>query len=281
MLGHKLYQIATEQGYETFGAMRQPLLSFSRFGIFNSNQIYDCVDVRQDSDIKRVAIRTRPDIIVNCAGLVKPRATDELETISINALFPHKLARLCSLTGCKLLQISTDCVFSGAQGHYTEESVPDPIDLYGRTKLLGEVRYDNHVTIRTSMIGRELGTKRNLIEWFLTQRGEVRGFTHAVFSGLTTSALSRVILKLASTDVTDLIHVASEPISKYDLLRIVKNAFHLDEITIVPSDEEKTDRSLLAPRLSALGIQVPSMNTMVEEMASENEVYQFNDSKLL
>jgi len=273
MLGHKLYQVATEERHDVSACMRQPLDVFSKFNIFDRHQTYDNVDIRIQSDFQKVIAKTRPDVVVNCAGLVKPRATDEVETIQVNSLFPHRLAQSCGLSGTRLVQISTDCVFSGTRGQYSESSVPDPVDLYGLTKLLGEVSYGSNLIIRTSMIGRELGTRRNLIEWLLSQTGEVRGFTNAIFSGLTTRALSRVVLKLASIGASGLVHVGTEPTSKYDLLRLVKRSFRLGNISIVPCADEKTDRSLACPRVNAMGIAVPSMQMMVDEMAKENEFY--------
>lgn len=271
MLGHKLYQAALEDGHETFGTIRQPIESFARFSLFRKDQVYDRFDVRQDSDIQRVFDHATPDVVVNCAGVVKSLAKDEIETISINSLSPHRLARVCSLQGARLFQISTDCVFSGRSGGYSEENAPDPVDLYGRSKLLGEVTYENHLTIRTSIIGRELGTKRNLIEWFLSQIGQVEGYANSFFSGLTTRALSRIILRLADEKVNGLIHVAGERISKYDLLNLVKRFYGLDSIVLVRSTREKIDRSLLAPKMLSLGIEVPPMEEMIREMVSEDD----------
>jgi len=274
MLGHKQYQVADEERNEVFGTMRQRFDDFARFGIFRRERIFDNVDVNADSDIQRVVSETKPDIVINCAGLIKPLAKDILETIEVNSVFPHKLARICSRVSAKLVQISTDCVFSGAKGQYSEESTPDPVDLYGRTKLLGEVTYNDHLTIRTSMIGRELCTKRNLVEWFLSQSGEVQGYTQAIFSGLTTRPLSRVILELARRNVNGLVHVASEPTSKYDLLCLLKELLDLKDISIAPYEEVRVDRSLAAPKLKALGIKVPSMRIMIQEMVAENEFYE-------
>jgi dTDP-4-dehydrorhamnose reductase len=273
MLGHKLYQVAEECRFEVFACIRQPLDAFAKFNVFNRERTYDNVDIRVDSDIQRVLVKTQPDVVVNCAGLVKPRSNDESETILVNSLFPHRLAQICALSRARMIQISTDCVFSGSRGQYSESSIPDPVDLYGRTKLLGEVTHGGNLTVRTSMMGRELGARRNLIEWFLSQTGEVRGFTGAIFSGLTTRALSRIILKLASNDASGLIHVGADAISKYDLLRLVKRSFGLENISVVPSADEKIDRSLACPRLGEMGITAPSMQEMVDEMAREDVFY--------
>jgi dTDP-4-dehydrorhamnose reductase len=274
MLGHKLYQVAKEDRYDVYGSMRENLQTFAGTQLFDEDRILDEVDVRLEKNVQKALDEVEPDVVVNCAGIVKPLAKDVVETIAVNSLYPHTLSRECSRLGAKLIQISTDCVFSGSKGLYSEESTPDPVDLYGRTKLLGEVTYENHLTVRTSMIGRELGTERNLIEWFLNQSGEVPGFTRSIFSGLTTSALSRIILELAIRDTKSLVHVATEPISKHDLLQLVKNTFGLGKITVVPVPGEAVDRSLLAMKLKSLGIHVPSMREMVRELASENQFYE-------
>lgn len=274
MLGHKLYQVAKQEGKQVVGCMRQKLDAFAKYGLFRAEDIYDGLDIRDDAACRKVVERVRPDVVVNCAGIVKPLAIDEVETIEVNSLFPHKLARLCSSLGARMIQVSTDCVFSGIRGNYSEDSVSDPLDLYGRSKLLGEITYGKHLTIRTSMIGRELGTRRNLIEWFLAQTGEVKGFTRAIFSGLTTRALSHVVLELAESKVSGLIHVAGKPMSKYDLLLQAKEAFGLRRISLVPDSSVVIDRSLAAPKLAALGAKVPPMEEMVHAMAAENEFYQ-------
>lgn len=273
MLGHKLYQLALHYGHEVFGSMRQDCQEFARLNLFDENKIFGKVDVRSDLAVRAVIAESKPDVVVNCAGLVKPRVRSELEAIEINSLFPHKLAQLCSQVGSRLIQVSTDCVFSGASGNYYEESIPDPVDLYGLTKLLGEVKYANHLTIRTSIIGRELGTKRNLLEWFLRQRGQVRGFTRAIFSGLSTREFSKIILQLAKTNATGLLHVGTQPISKFNLLQLVKTEFRLSQLSVIPYDGETTDRSLAVRKMTAMGVRVPPMQVMIHDMASENRFY--------
>jgi dTDP-4-dehydrorhamnose reductase len=273
MLGHKLYQVAKEEGHEVFGSMREPYDSFASLGVFEKGDIYDKTDVRIESDLKSVFAKCKPEVVVNCAGIVKPRLKDPVEGIEVNSILPHKLSLLCGVKA-RLVQVSTDCVFSGIKGNYSEDDLPDPIDLYGRSKLLGEVTTtQNSLTVRTSMIGRELGTRRNLLEWFLNQKGEVKGFTNAIFSGPTTLELSRIILKLVRGDLSGLIHVSAQPINKFDLLHLIKKHFRLDT-SIVPYPDERIDRSLQSPRLEGLGIHVPSWNSMVKELAEENQFYE-------
>jgi len=273
MLGHKLYQIAKKEGHETFGSMREPFASFASLGVFEKDEIYDKIDVRIESNLKSVFRKCKPEVVVNCAGIVKPRVQDPVECIEVNSILPHKLSSLCE-PQAKLVQVSTDCVFSGLKGNYSEGDLPDPVDLYGRSKLLGEpTTTQNCITVRTSMIGRELGTRRNLLEWFLHQTGEVKGFINSIFSGPTTPELSRIILRLIQSDLKGLTHVSAQPISKFDLLCLIKKHFRLD-ISIVAFPGEKIDRSLQSPRLEGLGIHVPSWDIMVKELADENQFYE-------
>lgn len=211
----------------------------------------------------------RPTIVVNAVGVVKQLsvADDPLYSVPLNSLLPHRLARLCSATGARFVHISTDCVFNGKTGGYTEESTPDAVDLYGRSKLLGEVDYPNAVTLRTSIIGHELSTTHGLVEWFLTQE-RVRGFARAIFSGLPTVELARVIADfvLPFPELRGVYHVASDPISKLDLLRIVASAYGCNT-EIVADDHLVLDRSLNSARFRrATGYVAPPWPELVAAM---------------
>ena len=194
----------------------------------------------------------------------------------VNAQFPPLLARLCGDRGCRLIHISTDCVFSGLRGGYSEDDGPDPMDLYGRSKLLGEVTGEGCLTLRTSMIGRELSGYTGLLEWLISRRGgRVSGFRNAVFSGLATAALSRVIAAVVSDhgDLEGLFHVAGEPISKLELLDRVNRALGLG-IGVEPVDEPRLDRSLDGSRFAAAtGIAVPSWDSMIAGLATDPTPY--------
>src|SRR5207253_2340396 len=153
---------------------------------------------------------------------------DPVVCLSINSLFPHRLARLCHAAKARLIHVSTDCVFSGRKGNYTEADQPDAEDLYGRSKLLGEVQGPGCLTLRTSIIGRELDTRQGLVEWFLSNQGrKVKGYRRAIFSGLTTDALSELIgrIILNHPDLEGLWHVASAPINKFELISLVRDVF--------------------------------------------------------
>jgi len=178
--------------------------------------------------------------------------------VPINTLFPHRLARLCETVEARLIHISTDCVFNGQKGGYTEEDPTDAQDLYGLSKYLGEVNYPHSVTLRTSIIGHELRSANGLIGWFLEQEGECRGFTRAIFSGLPTVVLARVVRDLVIPDAKlhGLYHVAAEPISKFDLLQLVADVYD-KSIEIIPDDTLVIDRSLAADRFHEATAYVP------------------------
>ena len=274
MLGHKVYRTFAATDHEVYGALRKPVREFQRYGLFDPERVIEGIDALIPETVERAFLAARPDVVINCVGLVKPFAKDPALTIEINAAFPHRLARYCELVGARLLQVSTDCVFSGRDGNYTEQSVPDPEDLYGRTKLLGEVVHGPHLTVRTSIIGRELGSSHSLVEWILSQQGEANGFVNAIFTGLSTLAFSRVLVALVDLrDIHGLLHVAGERVNKYELLALVVKHFGLD-LTVRRHEDFYSDRSLVAQPFRELGISVPSMEEMVAEMAAETELYQ-------
>ncbi|MCX7144299.1 MAG: SDR family oxidoreductase, partial [Proteobacteria bacterium] len=193
---------------------------------------------------------------------------DPLQVIPINTLLPHRLAALCQATAARLVHISTDCVFSGEKGDYLEADFPDAYDLYGRTKLLGEVDYPHAITLRTSMIGHELAGSRSLIGWFLAQQGSVKGYTEVIFSGLPTVELSRVVrdFVLPRPDLRGVYHVAAKPISKYELLRLVAEIYR-KTIKIVPDDQVISDRSLNAHRFcDSTGYVAPTWPELIRGM---------------
>ena len=234
-------------------------------------------DAYASEELPDLLERSAPHAVVNCIGIVKQLedASRPLPAIEINSLFPHRLAEACAARGIRLLHLSTDCVFSGelpAAAAYREDSVPDPRDLYGRSKLLGEVTEGDALTLRTSIIGWELGRASGLLEWAASQAGkDVRGFAGAIFSGLTTRALSRGIGALVRDfpGLRGLYHVSAEPISKYDLLVAVNSALDLD-LRIERVEEPRINRALDSSRLrAATGLEIPTWPQMVAEYAKE------------
>jgi dTDP-4-dehydrorhamnose reductase len=276
MLGHKVAQVFSER-HDVWGTVREAAVPCRLPEPIRCDRVLGGVDAAVFDSVVAACAAVRPDVVVNCIGIVKQvaEAKDPILSIKVNALFPHRLAALCRSGGARLLHVSTDCVFAGDRGAYTEASPADAGDLYGRTKLLGEVGAP-HVTMRTSIIGRELTTSQGLVEWFLGQGGRtVRGYTKAVFSGLTTRALAEVMRAVVEDhpDVAGLYHVAAAPISKYDLLQRLRAAFGA-RVEIEPNEEVRIDRSLDAARFwLQTGIAVPSWDDMLRGLASDTTPY--------
>ena len=273
MLGHKLWQVLSAR-MDTHVTVRVG----GQASLLDPDRTVLGVSAEAFETVQRAVASVRPDVVLNCIGIVKqaPAARNPIPSISINSLFPHLLAELCRTEGARLIQISTDCVFSGRTGRYTEDDLPDPVDLYGRSKLLGEVADNDCLTIRTSMIGRELRGANGLLEWFLAQEGSVRGFRRAIFSGLTTSALARLLASVIRDHrgLTGIRHVASEPISKFDLLCMLKDAY-CSPLEIVPDDDFVCDRSLDASKFEhETELHAPSWEAMVAELASDDTPYE-------
>lgn len=228
------------------------------------------VNVEDTDNLLRLFSNVRPHVVINCIGLVKQLAAadDPLAAIPINSLLPHRLVRLCGISGARLVHMSTDCVFAGTRGLYRESDVPDAKDLYGRSKLLGEVHEQAGITLRTSIIGTELNSAHGLIGWFLAQRVRVKGFRRVVFSGVPTVELARVIrdFVLPRPGLHGLYHVSSAPINKYELLGLVAREYGVS-IAIEPDDQLVIDRSLDSARFRELtGYAPPAWPDLVRAM---------------
>lgn len=260
MLGHVVLRSIAEKGeHEVFGSVRtkdaKNLLPPDL-----TNTVIVAGDIEDQDVLISLFCDIRPDVVINCIGIVKQlvTASDPLAVLPVNALLPHRIARLCKISGSRLIHVSTDCVFSGRRGRYTEEDMPDAEDLYGRSKLLGEVSSCGAITLRTSIIGHQLGSSHGLIGWFLAQKEQCHGYSRAIFSGLPTTELARVIrdVVIPRTDLSGLYHVASEPISKLALLELVADVFG-KRIKIIPDENLVIDRSLVADRFRAATGYVP------------------------
>lgn len=270
MLGNAVLRLfAQSAGYEAVGSARSTG-SLRLLPADLSDRVICGVDVESMDSLISLFTKTRPDVVINCIGLVKQlaEADDPLAAIPINALLPHRLARLCGLTGARLVHMSTDCIFSGAKGMYAEADVSDAKDLYGRSKYLGEVDYPHAITLRTSIIGHELSGSHSLVGWFLAQQDRVRGFRHAIFSGLPTVELARVIRDhvIPHSDLHGVYHVSAEPINKFDLLTLIAKAYG-KTIDIAPDDSLTIDRSLDSSRFRlATGYQPQPWPELVSRM---------------
>lgn len=271
MLGNAVFRVLSERSdFAVTGTARRESAR-AYFDEHLRRNIVCGVDANDQDSLARVFGEVRPDLVVNCVGLVKQLADadDPLQAIPINSLLPHRIAALCKIAGARLVQISTDCVFAGDKGGYRESDIPDATDLYGRSKLLGEVAYPHTITLRTSIIGHELAGNRSLVNWFLSQEGRVKGYTRAVFSGQPTVVLSKIIrdLVIPRPDLSGLYHVAAAPIAKFDLLQLVAKVYG-KTIEIVPDDSLAIDRSLNADRFAeATGYVAPDWQDMIESMA--------------
>jgi dTDP-4-dehydrorhamnose reductase len=271
MLGHTLFlRLSERNDLDVFSTVRDQSLLPRWFAPERLKKIRSNVHADRFETVKRTLDEIKPDVVINCIGIIKqlPISKDPITSITINALFPHRLAQACQTVGARMIHISTDCVFSGRKGNYKETDIPDANDLYGRTKLLGEVEYSHCVTLRTSIIGHELKGKYGLIEWFLSQEGKVRGFTRAIYSGLPTVEMAKIIAEyvLPYGDLHGLYHVSSEPISKYDMLKIVAEKYG-KKIEIEPASDIVIDRSLDSKRFrDATGYKPPTWPDLINAM---------------
>lgn len=270
MLGNAMLRILAEDAaHDVFGTARSALVR-RHFAEPLAAKIICGVDVENVDSLVRLFGELRPQLVVNCIGLVKQLsiAEDPLQALPINALLPHRLSRLCALLDARLVHVSTDCVFDGRQGNYRETDRANADDLYGRSKYLGEVAYQHTITLRTSIIGHELDGSHALVNWFLAQEGRVKGYRRAIFSGLPTVELARVVrdIVLPRTDLSGLYHVSAAPIAKYELLKLVAEAYR-KVIDIEPDDNVIIDRSLDGSRFhAATGYIAPSWPDLVAHM---------------
>jgi len=282
MLGHKLWQAARGQ-VETWATVRAVTPALEALGVVDDRTITG-VDVNRFETLEAALDRARPDVIVNCVGIIKQLAAarESIASIAINALHPHLLARAGRARGARVIHISTDCVFDGDRAGrtgsgYTEADVTNATDVYGRTKAMGELAAPGTLTIRTSMIGRELSGTSGLLEWFLSRRGgAVDGYRGAIFSGFTTAALAAILLRVIAEHpaLEGLYHVSAPAIDKLALLERLNEAFAAD-ITITPRDEPRIDRSLDSTRFqAATGIAPPGWDAMIAALAADPTPYE-------
>lgn len=277
MLGHKLVQVLGEH-FDVFYTLRGDFDSIARFGILPQAKCIENVYVTSIELIRDVIEGLRPDVVINAVGVIKqkPSASDVITTLETNSIFPQRLAALSPELGFRLITISTDCVFSGSRGMYREQDVPNALDLYGQSKHWGEVSGENCLTLRTSIIGRELSSGHSLIEWFLGNENQaVKGFRKAIYSGFPTIVFADIIKRLITDfpDLHGLFHVSSEPINKFDLLELARDAYARN-IAIEPDDNFVIDRSLDSSLFrSRTGFKPLSWPEMITLMANDATPY--------
>jgi dTDP-4-dehydrorhamnose reductase len=277
MLGHKLWQEASLP-LDAWATVRTDQVTGPSAAVLDQERVVTGVRAEQPETVARAIDQSDADAVVNCIGIVKQSdaARDPISAIRINSLFPHQVAALCRERGKRFVHVSTDCVFSGARGAYAEDDPPDAADLYGRSKLLGESVAPGSLTVRTSIIGRELAASYGLVEWFLGEAGgTVCGFTKAVFSGFTTRALAHVLIAVLTEqrDLEGLWHISSNPIDKNALLEMLRDAYDVP-VSIEPDDSVVIDRSLDSSRFRRqTKWQASSWREMIDQMAADSTPY--------
>lgn len=270
MLGSAVVQVMSDGGLDAWGTLRAER-DKAFFGAEVRGKLLSGIDVLDTDKIVGIFNKIKPDVVVNCVGVIKQLAgaKDPRLVLPLNSIFPHRLADLCGLSGARLVHISTDCVFSGSKGMYLDNDPSDAEDLYGKSKYIGELgEYAHAVTLRTSIIGHEIGSNLSLIDWFLAQKDQVSGYRKAVFSGFPTVELARIIrdVVIPHSGLQGVYNVSAEPINKYDLLGLVASQYG-KVISIIPDDRLVIDRSLNSDKFKQVtGYVPPAWDVLVARM---------------
>lgn len=273
MLGYSLFSNLSEHAnLSVFGTVRS-ITGKEHFFKDTQQQLISGVDAYDIGSLEQAVAEVAPDVVINCVGLIKQHGISKqhIDAVKINALLPHELANICDQVNAKLIHFSTDCVFTGDKGLYSEGSLPDARDLYGKSKCLGEVGYGKHLTLRTSIIGHELASSVSLVDWFLSQGESTKGFSKAVFSGLPTCYIAKLLVEyiLPNPEVAGLLHLSAEPIDKYTLLKLIAEQYQ-KQITIAESQELVIDRSLNSDKFRQLTqFSPPAWSDLVEYMHAD------------
>ncbi|GKW23604.1 NAD(P)-dependent oxidoreductase [Pectobacterium carotovorum subsp. carotovorum] len=270
MLGYSLFSNLSDYGHlNVFGTVRT-IEGKEHFLKKNIKNIIDNINISDMHSIESVLKKISPDIVLNCIGLIKQHdiSKQHISAIKVNALFPHQLASLCEQNNAKLIHFSTDCVFDGKKGNYKENDLPTATDLYGKSKYLGEVNYGQHITLRTSIIGHELSTSVSLIDWFLNQEGKIDGFSKAIFSGLPTAYIAKILAEqvFINLELSGLYNLSVDPIDKFTLLSLVAETYG-KKILINNNDDFIIDRSLNSTKFrTSTGFLPPIWHELIEYM---------------
>lgn len=279
MLGHKLWQQLPERFPDTHAIIHRNRDVLRRFGLFEGSRVIDGIDATDPGALDGVLARLKPAVILNCVGITKRREVpgDAAPSIALNALLPHQLAAWGRRHGARVITFSTDCVFDGKAGRYTEDSLTNAEDLYGRSKALGEIRMHGALTLRSSFIGRELEHGTELLEWLISQKKRsVRGFRRARYSGISTLRLARIVGDIIEKfpSLSGLYQIAGPVITKHDLLCLASEAFELG-VTVEPDDANAVDRTLDGAKFSgATGFVAPDWRVMLTELARDPTPYE-------
>tara|TARA_B100001769_G_C22111020_1_gene601027 strand:+ start:3235 stop:4095 length:861 start_codon:yes stop_codon:yes gene_type:complete len=269
MIGNGIFEYLSEE-YNTYGTLKKQI---SEYSISSNRNIFEGIDLTSISTIENLINRLEPNVVINCSGIIKQKSKDysDEEHLYLNAKVPHLLLEICLKKDVRLINLSTDCVFDGKKGFYNDLDTPNAIDIYGTSKAIGEITKEGCLTIRTSTIGLEVDNNHGLIEWFLSQKGkEIRGYDNAIYSGLTIKELTRYIehILINFPELNGLYNMASERISKYDLLSILARKIENFKILINKDSEFFCDRSLNGEALDSItGFKVKSWEKMLSDLA--------------
>ena len=276
MLGNTIFRyFASKTDFQVTGTFRN-VDSLSYFPVQYHSRLLANIDILDQNILSSTFEQTRPELVINCIGLIKQRheANDPFLAFPINAILPHRLDSLCLQFGARLVHFSTDCVFSGKKGMYCESDLSDATDVYGKSKLAGEITESpTTITLRISTIGHELNSSIGLIDWFLLQSNAVKGYRKAVFSGIPTAEIARIIEKyvMPRPDLQGLYHVSVEPIDKMSLLQLVAKEYGKN-IEIIPDLKVSLDRSLDSSRFRKItGYKPPSWTNLIRLMSKSQQ----------
>jgi len=276
MIGHKIYQVLSDSYADTWVLFKKKRDQFAFYKIFNKDKIIDDFDLVEFDKLNSILDNLSPDVIINAAGVTTRRGINDnkFKSILINSALPHFLDNWTKLNNKRLIHFSTDCVFSGKIGFYTESSLTDAEDTYGRTKALGEVISQNSITLRGSMIGRELENKTELLEWFLNQNeSTVKGFTNVIYSGITTFRMANYVHKIIRDfpRMHGIYNVSSKSITKFDLVNLFNDFFKKDT-TIIPESSYTSNKDLDSTKFyTDTGFEKPNWKELAKELLIDSE----------
>ena len=279
MIGHKIFQVLNEDFKNTWVLIRKKKRDLPYVNFFNSN-IIEGFELEDDKTLFSFLDNFNPDIIINAVGITIRRGVNKKisKSIFINSLLPNLLEDWVDrMPNKRLIHLSTDCVFNGELGSYNEESIPNATDIYGRTKILGEVKGSNTITLRSSMIGRELENFTELFEWVISQKGSrIKGFNNAIYSGITTIRMARYIKLIIMNfpKLSGLFNVSSEPISKYNLIKLLNKNFDLN-LTIEIENSYKTNKVLDSGKFfNLISLSPPTWEDLIIELKDDSIINQ-------
>jgi dTDP-4-dehydrorhamnose reductase len=279
LIGHKMYQLISNNYQDTWVTLRNNLSSYSYSEIYNSEKVIDKIDLSNFKLLLNQLNVLNPDVVINACGITIRRGIDAFKSNSIilNSALPHFLNEWVVSNNKRLIHFSTDCVFSGKKGDYLDNDIKDAIDIYGLTKSMGEV-IDSKcaITLRGSMIGRELENKTELLEWFLHQKNNViKGFTNVIYSGITTVRMAEIILKIINEypNLSGIYNISSEPISKFDLLKKWNDKFSINA-TIEIDKNYTSNKNLISDKLfKIIQLEQPIWDDLIHQLKIDEELY--------